>query len=102
TRTTTPKTTSNPTTSSLAQWRVSGTGLSSVTGGILDAPPSVVGDTRVGLDGVVRVGFSRCEADDELRHHVVVLVGKVVAVDHVPALVGAELHDQPDGLVLAR
>ena len=40
-------------------------------------------------------------AHPELTHHVVVLVNEVVAVDHVPARVRAELHDDPDPLVLA-
>ena len=36
-----------------------------------------------------------------MGHHVVVLVGEVVAVDHVPPLLVVEAHEQPDGLVLA-
>src|SRR3954451_8196339 len=38
--------------------------------------------------------------DPELMHHVVVLVDQVVAVDHVPAGLRAELGDDLHGLVL--
>src|SRR5215218_11391885 len=52
------------------------------------------------IDRMVRVVVP-LRPDAELAHHVVVLVHEVVAVDHVPALVRAELHDDAHGLALA-
>src|SRR4051794_41604589 len=52
------------------------------------------------MDRMVRV-VVLLRPDPELGHHVVVLVHEVVAVDHVPALVRAELHDDAYGLALA-
>ena len=45
-----------------------------------------------GRDGVVGVGVAAPVTDAELGHHVVVLVRKVVAVDHVSAAIDVELH----------
>src|SRR5207342_2017005 len=59
-----------------------------------------VPERGVGGDGVVVARVAR----RELHHHVVVLVGQVVTVDHVLALagrLGGELHQRGDRLTLA-
>src|SRR4051812_18551678 len=79
--------------------RLGGTATPPRTALVVIAVTSLVPGRR-GLDGVAGVVVER-RADPVLAHHVVVLVDEVVAVDHVPALVGAELHDDLHRLALA-